>query len=147
MQNLQRGQSMVEFAITLPLFFLMFFFIFYAGMIMADYLSLSSLARSSAREASIVKEEKQYTDNYKVIRQQYKDVKLPAAIFTWDAQKQEDFWIEYKKPNVVVTLQARLNDETGLSLAKLAGFADDKGLKMTVTYTVYSEYKPNAGGN
>ncbi len=145
MRNLQRGQSMVEFAITLPLFFILFFFIFYAGMIMADYLSLSSMARSSAREAAIVTKKEQYNDNYREIRIKYSDAELPAAIFTWKPLDEDYFKIEYKKPNVVVTMNATL-DGNGLSLAKLAGFVDEDGLKMNVTYTVYSEYNPEVGG-
>lgn len=143
MRCLQKGQSLVEFAFTLPLFFVLFFFIFYAGMIMADYLSLSSMARSSAREAAIItaNEKYKFDNNYRYVRDKYKDMKLPADIFEWKPQNTECFLIEYKDSNVVVTMNATLKDSS-LGLAKLAGFVNHKDLKLSVTYTMYSEYKP-----
>ena len=51
-----KGQSLVEFALILPLFLFLVFAIIYCGMLFHDYSSLSSIARSAAREASIMTE-------------------------------------------------------------------------------------------
>lgn len=64
----QKGQAVIEFAVILPLFVLFLFGIIYSGMLFYDYISLSNLARSAAREAAIVqtldtqKIESYYTD-------------------------------------------------------------------------------------
>ena len=50
----QKGQAIIEFAVILPLFVLFLFGIIYSGMLFYDYISLSNLARSAAREAAIV---------------------------------------------------------------------------------------------
>lgn len=47
----QKGQAIVEFAIILPLFLMMFFTIAYAGTVFADYLILNNAARTVAHEA------------------------------------------------------------------------------------------------
>ena len=49
-----KGQSLIEFALILPLFLFLIFAIIYAGMLFHDYSALSSIARSAAREAAIV---------------------------------------------------------------------------------------------
>ena len=49
----QRGQVIVEFALILPLFLLMIFGLMYSGMLFHDYSTLSSVARSAAREAAV----------------------------------------------------------------------------------------------
>lgn len=45
----QKGQTIVEFALVLPIFCLFLFGIFYAGMFMADYATLNHYARNLAR--------------------------------------------------------------------------------------------------
>ena len=92
MQKKQKGQSIVEFALVLPLFLLLVFGLLYVGMLLADYLMLSSIARSSAREAAIISSEEYYNNNYEKVRQNYKDKKLPMDIFTWQADSKENFY-------------------------------------------------------
>ncbi|HBT79040.1 MAG TPA: hypothetical protein DEA67_02500 [Selenomonas sp.] len=53
MRRFQKGQSIVEFALVLPLFFVLLWGIIYFGLLFADYLMLSNAARSSAREAAL----------------------------------------------------------------------------------------------
>ena len=48
-----KGQSVVEFALVLPLFLLIMFGVIYTGMLFHDYATLSNIARSSAREAAV----------------------------------------------------------------------------------------------
>ncbi|MDY6290804.1 MAG: TadE/TadG family type IV pilus assembly protein [Succiniclasticum sp.] len=57
----QKGQSLVEFALVLPLFLFLVFAIIYAGMLFHDYTTLTGIARSAAREAAIV-ERTNYSD-------------------------------------------------------------------------------------
>lgn len=139
----QRGQSVVEFALVLPLFLLLCFGIFYIGMIFADYMTLSNIARSSAREASMVVVSTDVDSHYQKVRDKYADTKLPLDAFEW---KKENFDIVYNKTNqnVTVTINAPLND-------KGKGFAHIfyKLIKQTgndiilkITYTMYSEYIP-----
>lgn len=54
--NKQRGQDIVEFALLMPLFFIFIFGIMYCGFLFGDYITLSNVARSAAREAVIVGE-------------------------------------------------------------------------------------------
>ena len=48
-----KGQSVVEFALVLPLFLFILFGIIYSGMMFHDYSALSNIARASAREAAV----------------------------------------------------------------------------------------------
>ena len=48
-----KGQSVVEFALVLPLFLFIMFGVIYTGMLFHDYATLSNIARSSAREAAV----------------------------------------------------------------------------------------------
>ncbi|BAL83570.1 hypothetical protein SELR_18620 [Selenomonas ruminantium subsp. lactilytica TAM6421] len=139
----QRGQAIVEFALLLPLFLVLLFGIFYSGMVMADYLTLSSIARSSAREAAIVDNK----NKYKTIRDNYvKKSKLPIDILDWNPKKNEnDFKITYEKnsQNVIVELKADLNkDGVGYTLAgvldNITG-SDMKDISLKIRYTMYSE--------
>lgn len=145
MQNKQKGQSIIEFALVLPLFLLLVFGLFYIGMFFADYLTLSSIARSSAREAAIISSDDYYQNNYQKIREKYKDEKLPMDIFKWQATSIKHFNINYDKDshNVQVTMKADLNtqgSQLGNIVSRLAGGM--KLAKIDITYSMYSEYKP-----
>lgn len=48
-----KGQSVVEFALVLPLFLFILFGIIYSGMMFHDYATLSNIARASTREAAV----------------------------------------------------------------------------------------------
>ncbi len=145
MQNKQKGQSIIEFALVLPLFLLLVFGLFYIGMFFADYLTLSSIARSSARDAAIISSDDYYKNNYQKIREKYKDEKLPMDIFDWQATSTEHFNINYDKDshNVKVTMKADFNtqgSQLGNIVSRLAGGM--KLAKIDITYSMYSEYKP-----
>ena len=57
-----KGQSVVEFALVLPLFLLIMFGIIYSGMMFHDYAALSNIARASAREAAVSDTRSDFTD-------------------------------------------------------------------------------------
>ena len=145
MQNKQKGQSIIEFALVLPLFLLLVFGLFYIGMFFADYLTLSSIARSSAREAAIISSDDYYQNNYQKIREKYKDEKLPMDIFEWQATSTEHFNIKYDEDshNVQVIMKADFNtqgSQLGNIVSQLAGGMNLA--KIDITYSMYSEYKP-----
>ena len=48
-----KGQSVVEFALVLPLFLFIMFGIIYSGMMFHDYITLSNIARSCSRDVAI----------------------------------------------------------------------------------------------
>ena len=63
----QRGQSIVEFALVLPLFLLFTFSIIYFGCVFADYVALGTIARSSARAAVVLQQEGLMIRSYPLI--------------------------------------------------------------------------------
>ena len=145
MQNKQKGQSIIEFALVLPLFLLLVFGLFYIGMFFADYLTLSSIARSSAREAAIITSDEYYQNNYQKIREKYKNEKLPMDIFDWQATSIDHFNINYDKDshNVQVIMKADFNtqgSQLGNIVNQLAGGMNL--VNIDITYSMYSEYKP-----
>ena len=141
----ERGQNVIEFALVLPIFSLFLFGILFVGMVMADYLLLSSIARSSAREAAVISSADYYENNYEKIRLKYKDMKLPMDIYSWQATKTDNFTINYdsNSQNVQVIMKADLN-KTGSYLGtivnRLAGGTNFAHID--ITYSMYSEYTP-----
>lgn len=53
MKRCQKGQDLVEFALVLPIFMLILCGIIYVGFFFGDYMTLSNLTRSAAREAAV----------------------------------------------------------------------------------------------
>ena len=49
----QKGQDIIEFALLLPIFILIVVGIMYIGFFFSDYMTLSNLARSAARDAVV----------------------------------------------------------------------------------------------
>lgn len=94
--NKQRGQDIVEFALLIPFFFIIFFGIMYCGFLFGDYITLSNMARSAAREAVIVGEkvpEGQENDpkaqaSYEYLEKQYADMihtsHMTTNLYTFD---------------------------------------------------------------
>ena len=64
----QKGQVIIEFALVLPLFLMLLFGIIYCGMLFYDYISVTNIARSAAREAAVVQD---FTDNKSDIETRY----------------------------------------------------------------------------
>ena len=119
----QKGQAVIEFAVVLPLFVLFLFGIIYSGMLFYDYISLSNLARSAAREAAIV----QTLDSGKIqtMEQHYseKATSLLTSLYTPTPETGElyPFKIELKEPvppdvdkSVEVTVRMQRNVTSGL---------------------------------
>lgn len=78
----QKGQDIVEFALLLPVFLLIICGIMYVGFFFGDYMTLSNIARSAAREATVIEEvttktesgQTTTTNNYDVIAKSYGDM-------------------------------------------------------------------------
>lgn len=151
----QKSQVLIEFALIFPLFLLLVFGIFLFGSIFADYLTLSTIARNSAREASVimVKEESQRQAECDNVRAKYKDYRLPLDVYRWDPKDMNDFYIkaDSNNHNIIVTIHAELN-ENGTMFAKLVddlsdSVSDDSNaLDLNITYTMYSENNLSSGG-
>lgn len=146
----QRGQSIVEFALVLPLFLLFTFSIIYFGCVFADYVTLGTIARSSARAAVVLQQEdaaKQQND-YQKIRDGFKAQQLPFDIYEWNPSDKNDFDIQYKNPtdsapngNVEVTVNAELQGFGKTLVHIVNGLTDSNNTgNLNITYTMYSEY-------
>ena len=116
----QKGQSVLEFAFMLPLLLLIMLGIISFGLYFSDYIALSHIARSSAREASMKTDEEGWND----IRARYASVAaaeggnvntyyLPNSSYTWNPSDKNQFDIKATGANqdmIVVTLTAPIND-------------------------------------
>ena len=149
----QRGQSMVEFGIVVPFFFVFIMGIAYFGAAISDYIALNNMARSCAREASI-----DGPSAYRKLENHYLAQDLTAGLYEWGPQAYSEglAYIHVDKDiseattgnhgNVVVTLKAKIDmsRENAAAIFKRllirwAG-ASPKVLDLDVTYTMYSEY-------
>ena len=128
----QKGQAVVEFALVLPLFFMFFWGFVYTGLLYSDYLTLSNLARESARSASI-----QGTEHYEEIRSACARQTFLTNLYTWTGDE-ASFKIENgDNSSVKVTLTANLNTKfPGV------GIMDYLGMSLPRNYQIiYSMYK------
>lgn len=155
MRDFRSGQAIVEFALVLPLFLFMLMGLFYFSMAFSDYLWVSDVARSSAREASMVDAKKsQLQDKYAAIVERYTGdgaAQPPIDFFVWppetfsisavDGTGSEDHG------TVKVTIRVKLNTSgnyfaralNGISqLASGSGTADE-GMTLQVDYSMYNE--------
>ncbi|TYZ29259.1 pilus assembly protein [Selenomonas caprae] len=144
MQQWQRGQGIVEFALVLPLFCLLVFGIVFAGMMFADYMTLANIARSSARAAAKA-DAAAFANRYKLIRDDYQNQSLPLGFFTWDPKDEKYFKIEYDRThsNVIVKMYAPINT-VGSTVANVVNYLTSNKndpINLQVTYTMYSENK------
>ena len=112
----QKGQAVVEFALVLPLFLMLAFGVIFAGLLYSDYLTLSNLARESARAAAIqgMTEDDDGNKNYTGIRDQYgKQTRLITNLYTWTYSDDNCFSIYNNGTDttmVTAKLTAKRND-------------------------------------
>jgi hypothetical protein len=135
----QRGQAIVEFALVLPLFMMLLFGAILSGLMFADYMTLSNVARSSAREASLQGESK-----YGEIREKYRsDTRLLTDMYTWPSGQEG---MEFRKNDaesmlsnsVTVIITTDLNTSfPGVSFFKtIMDFPPDH---FVINYTMHDE--------
>jgi Flp pilus assembly protein TadG len=142
----QKGQAIIEFAVVLPLFVLFLFGIIYSGMLFYDYISLSNLARSAAREAAIV--QTLDSDQIGTMERYYSDKanNLLTSLYTPvpDTGKTYPFKIELKDntsdddKSVEVSVKMQRNVSSGL----LEIFLPED---YTITYIMRREIQPTTG--
>ncbi len=88
----QKGQDIVEFALLLPLFMLLLYGMMYASFFFSDYMTISGIVRSAAREAAVVPQYDANGDmdpstglppsNYDVIAKRYDKVLAETQMIT-----------------------------------------------------------------
>ena len=149
----QRGQSMVEFGIVVPFFFVFIMGIAYFGAAISDYIALNNMARSCAREASIGG-----PSTYRQLENKYLSQDLTAGLYEWGPQARSrdlaDIHVDKdlkgaaagNHGNVVVTIYSKIDMSRENAAAifnrlliRWAG-ASREVLTLNVTYTMYSEY-------
>lgn len=158
MSRFQKGQSIVEFAIVLPFFFLLLFGVIYFGMLFSDYISLNNAARSSAREAEIAasaaSDINDVRKRYQGVWQKYQtggseEVPLVTSLYSFDPE--ENLTIEPISASgqvagnmddleaVRVVISAKLSSNSSLAsvFRKLMPTVEN----YTITYQMYQEHK------
>ena len=129
----QKGQAIVEFTLVFPLMLLFLWGILYGGLLFKDYLTLSNLARDSARTASI-----QGAAQYDAIRAQGAQQTILTDLYTWSGDE-NSFRISDDEANnsVQVTLITTLNTSfPGV------GLLDFLGIPLPANYRIiYSMHK------
>lgn len=147
----QRGQSMLEFGIVVPFFFVFIMGIAYFGAAISDYIALNNMARSCAREASIGG-----PSTYRQLENKYSAQALTAGLYEWGPnvpRELADINVDKVPPkatgdhgNVVVKIYSKIDmsQENAATIFKRllirwAG-ASPEVLNLHVTYTMYSEY-------
>ncbi len=89
----QRGQSIVEFALILPILMFILIGFVYSAMLCHDYLALESIARDSVRSMSIGTPAAD-------IRARYAANPFMTEIYTWSAASSVDFSLADNTPVV-----------------------------------------------
>ena len=117
--NKQKGQALIEFTLVLPFFLLLIFSLIYTGMLFHDYSTLSTIARTAARDRAITSSSS--VDDNDIIDRYYDSAngKFKYALVT-DLYKpggaestDPAMAIETKSDgDIVVTINMRLTDET-----------------------------------
>ena len=155
--RVQKGQSIVEFAIILPFLVLFLIGLMYFGLMFSNYVALNDIARDAARSASMLSDAKYKENGYESIRQAYQDnfnndssksasitidkYYLPNSTYLWDPTRNDDFNIDYGDDReVTVTLRARLDESSGSLAGTFFNVIGGATLRnLTVTYKMYSE--------
>ena len=115
--NKQKGQALVEFALILPFFLLLVFGLIYSGMLFHDYSTLSTIARTAARDKAITENVEDTT----IIERYYSSEKgkFKYALVTdlYKPGEEEStnppMLIETKSDgDIVVTINMRLAEDT-----------------------------------
>ena len=123
----EKGQAIVEFALVLPFFLMLCFGIIFTGLLFSDYLTLSNLARESARTASI-----EGNDHYDAIKQAGTSQRFLTRLYSLHDITIEDG----ENSSVTVTLDVRRNSFPG------SGFVSYMlPENYTIVYSMYKEYQ------
>jgi hypothetical protein len=164
MRLFQKGQSMVEFAVTFPFFLFIVLAVAYFSFAFADYLQLTYIARDSAREAAIVSvaskdrnnntrserdKQKEREEKYQAICNKYQKKVLISDVYTMG-----NFSITSKDDDVLVKINAPLNEKSilGNTINTLLNFFAKENEKdnnkvrafdINIQYKMYNEKNVN----
>ena len=148
----QQGQTIVEFALVIPIFLLILMGIMSFAMYFSDYIALNNIARSVAREASLLTNKADDNELWSAIPTRYvKDVPsdsdpttyyLPNSAYTWDPSTMTITAVGADKTDVKVSIRAYVSGSGPVrALANLMG--DSSFLNsIEIDYTMYWEKKP-----
>ncbi len=134
----QKGQAIVEFALILPLFLMLMFGVVYSGMLFADYMTLSNVARASAREAALG------TDITTVKSYYQGHTTLWTSLYTWQPSNSNDYDIQTVTEStedggsikaIRVTIRTTLNNSAP-ALGFVSGFLPNQ---YTIEYYMNNE--------
>lgn len=149
MKLMQKGQSMVEFAVIFPFFIFLIMALAYFGLAFADFLYLNNIARSSAREAIVctnVESEAQKSNDeinrilkpkYDKIKVNYEKNGLISDIYKWTYY---DIRYDKNTKNVIVKIKATLNtDDDSLPsiMDRLLNVNSSDAFDINIEYTMY----------
>ena len=130
---MQKGQSMVEFALVVPFFVFIFLMISYMGLLFLDYLTFSDVARSSAREAALGG-----TAQYETIRSKYISAYnngdlAHTHLYEWGSFTIQDADSSEMADAVQVKIELDLNQKNDYMVSM--GLPD----KLTINYSMHKE--------
>lgn len=146
----QRGQTLVEFALLLPLFFLFLFGTMYVGFLFSDYMSYDNMARMAAREAAITGP---VNSSYKGLEQQYGTM-IENAHMTTNLYEFSTITIRSTQgmsgnsvpsDGVQVEINTKLNNQYAF-VHLLEGIGIDVPKGYTIRYYMYNEKKTDNSG-
>ena len=98
----QKGQGLVEFALTFPIYIFLLFALIYSGILFYDYATLTNIARESAREAAIV-QESHPNDRYTSIETFYKTNRIHLITSLYQPAGADYFTIQEDNDRYVTT--------------------------------------------
>lgn len=152
----QKGQGMVEFALVLPLFFALFFGLFYSGLMFMDYLQYNNAVRDLARDISLREGEERaeivtninrnYDDPEEVepaiIRKYAKPLTslFQARFSVWNTDTGELMTGEESKTASGAAVQSELRVDSSLPELLPGGLLKDS---LKIRYTIPLENKQN----
>ena len=118
----QKGQGLVEFGIILPLFVLLLMGVVYVSILCYDVITISTMARDSARRLSVVSSADMISTKKSIIENPVSEV--TNIFYSWnpdkDALVDEYFAITPDEVNksvkVVMTAKLARNDYAGLGI-------------------------------
>ena len=118
--NKQKGQALVEFALIIPLFFMMCFAMIYGGMLFMDYLQFNNAARGVARAISVAEESNRSTlkDDFESHSGSYYNQLTKLYTATPNVVPESD--------KVTVTINLTLNEEGVPKILSLINFPPKK---------------------
>ena len=144
MSRFQKGQSIVEFAIVLPFFFLLLWGFAYFGMFFSDYLMLNNTAREYARQASL-QQESQFKDLQGKLQDTCENNQI-THLFVLNKNKTKIEQDPKNQANVLVTIHETIDTKHQSGLVKVfRSFLNDAVSDgFNIEYRMYWEGKGSA---